>query len=97
MLKTCQLVNILGGTVVYEAIKTIMLGLLFLFSLLIGKDWFILFKFFFFFLLMKRESLGHFYLPFVPLIQAQYFRKVERKTREREKKERQVLEKHDSC
>ena len=49
MLKTCQLVNILGGTVVYEAIKTIMLGLLFLFSLLIGKDWFILFKFFFFF------------------------------------------------
>ena len=49
MLKTCQLVNILGGTVVYEAIKTIMLGLLFLFSLLIGKDWFIPFKFFFFF------------------------------------------------
>lgn len=39
---------------------------------------------------MKRESLGHFYLPFVPLIQTQYFRKVERKTREREKKERKT-------
>ena len=37
MLKTCQLVNILGGTVVYEAIKTIMLGLLFLFSLFLSS------------------------------------------------------------
>lgn len=74
MLKTCQLVNILGGTVVYEAIKTIMLGLLFLFSLLIGKDWFIPFKFFFFFL-MEGESLGYFYLPFVLLIQTQYLKK----------------------
>ena len=73
MLKTCQLVNILGGTVVYEAIKTIMLGLLFLFSLLIGKDWFIPFKFFFF--LMEGESLGYFYLPFVLLIQTQYLKK----------------------
>lgn len=75
MLKTCQLVNILGGTVVYEAIKTIMLGLLFLFSLLIGKDWFIPFKFFFFFFLMEGESLGYFYLPFVLLIQTQYLKK----------------------
>lgn len=33
MLKTCQLVNILGGTVVYEAIKTIMLGWFFFFFL----------------------------------------------------------------
>ena len=82
---------------VYEAIKTIMLGLLFLFSLLIGKDWFIPFKFFFFFFLMEGESLGYFYLPFVLLIQTQYLKNVERKTREREKKERQVLEKHGSC
>lgn len=54
MLKTCQLVNILGGTVVYEAIKTIMFGLLFLYSLLFGKDGFILFKFFFFSFNEKR-------------------------------------------
>lgn len=47
MLKTCQLVNILGGTVVYEAIKTIRLGwVFFFFPLLIGRDWFMLFKFF---------------------------------------------------
>lgn len=72
---------------VYEAIKTIMLGLLFFYSLLFGKDGFILFKFFFF-LLMKRESLEHFYLLFVPLIQTQYFRNVERKTREREKRKK---------
>lgn len=46
---------------------------------------------------MEGESLGYFYLPFVLLIQTQYLKNVERKTREREKKERQVLEKHGSC
>ena len=39
---------------------------------------------------MKGESLGCFYLPFVPLIQTQYFKNFERKMREREKKERKT-------
>lgn len=56
MLKTCQLVNILGGTVVYEAIKTIMLGWVFFFFLLekISLSYLIFF-------LMKVESLGAFF------------------------------------
>lgn len=45
MLKTCQLVNILGGTVVYGATKTVMLSSVF-FSPPIGKDWLILVNFF---------------------------------------------------
>lgn len=39
---------------------------------------------------MEGESLGYFYLPFVLLIQTQYLKNVERKTREREKKERKT-------
>lgn len=58
MLKTCQLVNILGGTVVYEATKTVMLSSVF-FSPPTGKDGLTLVNFFF---LMKEESLGHFSL-----------------------------------
>lgn len=63
MLKTCQLVNILGGTVVYEAIKTVMLGRVFfsLFSLeKIGLSYLIF---------LMRVFGGTFYLSLVPLIQ----------------------------
>lgn len=42
MLKTCQLVNILGGTVVYESVNTIMLNWV-LFSLYWKRDFFLFF------------------------------------------------------
>lgn len=87
MLKTCQLVNILGGTVVYEAIKTIMLGLLFLFSLLIGKDRFIPFKFFFFFF-NGRRVFGILLLTICSIDSNTIFKKMLKERREKERKKK---------
>lgn len=54
MLKTCQLVNILGGMVVYKAIKTVKVGLDIFFLFLLEKIGLC----YLIFLLLKEESLG---------------------------------------
>lgn len=55
MLKTCQLVNILGGTVVYKSLKTIIYGWVFFSFFFVDKITSPIIIIFFF--LMKGEAL----------------------------------------
>lgn len=66
MLKTCQLVNILGGTVVYEGVKTIVLSWT-LFSLFWENR-----IFFYFFSIMKGKSSQQFSRLLLILIQTKW-------------------------
>lgn len=93
MLQTCQLVNFLGGTVVYEGVKTIVLSWT-LFSLLLED------RFFYFFSIMKGKSPQQFSRILLILIQTKMIEnelEIKRKRgRERRGKEK-GLERKGPC